>query len=244
MADGLQLIYTDNPGALPTSFALPAGLDFLLEAVTADIDGAAAGGTFVPCLAAYSQDGKLIARVPSSQTFNPGDSGVVTWAPFLNRGGSSATPGQVFVGARIENQGGQSVPNATNTDRHFDAVIFDTDNMVDLGANDRIITINTAGIYLIVTEANFAVNANARRICQIYVNGYYSAGTGLGVGNFSIQAVTDANARTAVPAVALYQFSAGDFVSGGVYQQSGGALTEGGAGAAHTSFLSVARIGT
>lgn len=82
MLQRVQLIYTDNPGALPAVYPLPSGLDLELASVVARIDGTAAAATFVPVLEVLSQDDKLMARVRPDQEFAAGDTGVVTYAPF------------------------------------------------------------------------------------------------------------------------------------------------------------------
>lgn len=93
-----ELIYSDNPGAIPASYPFPPGLTAELQSVSARIDGSGAGESFYPCLSVFSQDGKLIARYPVTQAFAAGDSGEVTWGTFLGAGGSTtiinpATPG-------------------------------------------------------------------------------------------------------------------------------------------------------
>ena len=150
---------------------------------------------------------------------------------------------QSFIGARIENHVNQTIAHNTNTDRVFDTVVFDTDNMVDLVADNRKITIQTKGIYLVTGATNYAPNATGRRICQIFVNGFYAAGTGTLIGNFSLPAVADGSARTVSPAVAIYSFNVGDFISGGTYQFSGGNLDEAGAAALGSSYMACALIG-
>jgi hypothetical protein len=89
MADPKQLIFQDAEVALPDTYTLPPGLDLSLNSVVAFIDGAGAGGDFRPSLAIYAQSGQLMARVPVDQTFAAGDSGVVTWAPFLRKRGAT-----------------------------------------------------------------------------------------------------------------------------------------------------------
>jgi hypothetical protein len=76
------LIYTDAPGAVPATFRLPPGFDMQLSSISATFDGAGASGTFYPCVAVYSQDGKLIGRYFPSQTMTTADSGEVTYGPF------------------------------------------------------------------------------------------------------------------------------------------------------------------
>lgn len=78
----MQLSYVDSPGTVPASYVLAASQSFDLESVSATFDGTSASGTFLACLSAYSQDGKLIGRWFPSQQFASGDSGEVSYGPF------------------------------------------------------------------------------------------------------------------------------------------------------------------
>lgn len=88
-----QLIFTDNPGDLPASYTFPPGLAVALSSVYARIDGSGAGSDFRPVLDLLSQNGHLIARVAVQQTFVAGDSGRVTWAPFLKPSATTSAGG-------------------------------------------------------------------------------------------------------------------------------------------------------
>lgn len=91
MAEAPSLIYNDRPGAIPATYRFPPGLTARLSSVSARFDGTGASGTFLACLSLYSQDGKLIGRWFPSQTFVAGDTGEVSYGPFL--GGDSAAGG-------------------------------------------------------------------------------------------------------------------------------------------------------
>lgn len=231
-------IYTDNPGSLPAQYVIPGTLELILQAVVARFDGASAASSFIACLSLYTQDGRLIARTRPDQTFAVGDTGVVTYAPFMR---SERT--QAAVGARIENLAGQSVSNNVDTTRVFNTVTFDSGGMVDLSADPSKITIVTAGVYVIVSMVAYAVNATGRRNVLIYQNGYYGAGTGTNIGSVSVPANTEAGARTVSLSVTLTELASGEFITGGTHQTSGGSLTEGGAGTGSGSFLACSRIG-
>ena len=236
-----QLVYTDNPGAIPASYIVPPSLDLVVQSIVARFNGAAAAASFMPTLEVLSQDGRLIARVRPDQTFLVGDTGVVTWSPFLRRAPEIAST-QTRITARIENTAGQSVPNATDTDRVFNLVSYDTNGMADLAADDRILTVQSAGTYLITSECNFVANATGRRITVIVINGFYAAGTGTRIAADSRMAITTAASRTTLLSVGQYQLSPGDTISAGVFQASGGALTEGGLGAYNVSALTATRL--
>lgn len=82
MPEGAQLVYTDNPGAIPASYEIPAGMALRLSSVVARFNAAAAAAAFIPCLSLYSQDGRLVGRYRPTKTLAVGDTGVVTYAPF------------------------------------------------------------------------------------------------------------------------------------------------------------------
>lgn len=236
----VQAIYRDIPGTLPATYDAPASLDVEFASSRIRFNGSAASGSFVIVLEALTNDGRIMVAARSDRTFAVGDTGVVSWAPFLRGQITAATIG--FVGARIGNENGQSVPNSTNTDRHYDTVIFDTGGMANLGSNDRILTVPTTGWYTIASEADYANNTTGRRINLVYVNGYYAAGTGTGIASFSMNAI-GGTGRTSVPVASLYYLTAGDFISTGTFQNSGGSLSEGGPGAGGSSYLAAALLG-
>jgi hypothetical protein len=82
VAEKTQLIYTDNPGAIPATFPLPAGLDLVLQSVVARWNGAGAAAAFKPCLSVYTQDDRLVGRFFPATEPAVGDTAVVTYAPF------------------------------------------------------------------------------------------------------------------------------------------------------------------
>lgn len=76
----------DAGGPAPFVVPLATGVDIIMASVTAHWDGSGAGGTFKPCLSLYSQAGQLLSRSFPSTLMEAGDSGEVTYAPFLGRG--------------------------------------------------------------------------------------------------------------------------------------------------------------
>lgn len=94
---GEALVYNDNPGSLPASFVIPPGVEITPESVSAVIDGSGAAGSFLACLAAYSQDGKLVGRWFPSQVLAAGDTAEVSWGPFGGDAASAAAPATPIV---------------------------------------------------------------------------------------------------------------------------------------------------
>jgi len=111
--------------------------------------------------------------------------------------------------------------------------------MVDLAADDRILTINTAGYYIVVAQTTYAPNGVGRRIAATFHNGFYGVGTPTVIASFTAQAVTAAGATTTAVAISVQEFAVADFISAGAFQASGAALNEGGS---NNSFLTAMLI--
>lgn len=88
-----SLQHQDAGGAAPHEITLASSQEIQLESVVAVWDGAAASATFKPCLSIYSQDGVLLSRTFPDTSMNTGDSGVVTYAPFLGGEGGGNVGG-------------------------------------------------------------------------------------------------------------------------------------------------------
>jgi len=125
VAQRVQLIYADNPGSLPASYQLPAGLDLVLSSVRAKINGAGASGPFLPCLSIYSQDDKLMARVPTDTEYAVGDTGEVTWAPFLRKRAAAAAGGGTIPGFHAWLAHSVTVPTGNNQRMEWDSWTID-----------------------------------------------------------------------------------------------------------------------
>lgn len=78
----VQLIFKDNPGALPATQDLAPGLDMEFAASRLRVNGSGAAAAFVPVLEVLAADGTIIAQARPDTIFAPGDTGVVTYAPF------------------------------------------------------------------------------------------------------------------------------------------------------------------
>jgi hypothetical protein len=78
-----SLIFTDNPGDLPAQYVVPPSMDLQLQSVVARFNGSGAGAAFWPCLSVFTSDDHLVGRFRPSTQMEAGDSGVVTYAPFL-----------------------------------------------------------------------------------------------------------------------------------------------------------------
>jgi hypothetical protein len=109
-----QLIYNDLPGALPASYTVPPGGSVQLESIAATFDGAGAAGPFLACVAAYSQDGKLVGRWFPSTQFAAGDSGEVSYGPFLGDDSAEAASSPIIGRGVFSPAGGLVAITSTN----------------------------------------------------------------------------------------------------------------------------------
>lgn len=166
-----QLIFADSPGSLPAEYDFVSGLT--VQAITARVNGAGAAAAFLPTLSLYSQDGKLLARVPSDTVYQVGDTGEVTWAPFLGRRLTSAIDVPTLGAALFRTLATpQAIPTgaAYVTAVSFPTVLFDTDGMYDAGNPTRL-TVQHAGVYEIQASGGFVANAAGDRAAAIKLNG-------------------------------------------------------------------------
>jgi hypothetical protein len=102
-------------GGLPRGYTLAA--QELLQLLTAEAtyDGSSAAGDFLPSVAIYSQEGRLLARTFPATAIGAGDSAKVTFAPFLRAAGGAAGGGIQFdvdnVGGYLQVEGGANIPS-------------------------------------------------------------------------------------------------------------------------------------
>lgn len=243
-----QFVAPFGDHAAPADWRLPASLEILPKMAWARFNGAAAAGSYRPCLRLISDSGHVAAEAISEVTVAAGASADVSWFQGLAGSGAGGGSGlQTLVGARIEAHAPQSIPASTNTDVVYDTVPFDTDGMADLGTNSRILTVNTAGLYLVVCETTWDANTAGRRLNGITVNGYTSGGAPF-LATDSRNAVFTPVAgpgHTPNTCVGIFSAQVGDFFASGCLQGSGVAINCNGlqAGSSQDNFLSAIAIG-
>lgn len=238
MATDDQQVLVAGTATAPASFTIPGNGQIRPKAVRAVYDGSAAA-TFVPVLRIVSDGGVIVSEAPG-QTIAAGGSAAVSWFPRVGGLGSNAE--QAFIGARIQATSTQSIPNSTNTDLHYQSVLFDTDGMANLAGDNRVLTVRTAGLYLVICETVWAFNTAGRRINTALRNGFYSAGGIPDVDSAADNqnAIWTGSGRTGNTSVGIFSGAVGDFFSSGAFQGSGGALNANGFG---NCFLSALLIG-
>lgn len=165
MPDGPQPIFTDNPGSLPATFTVPAGISIELSSVFAKIDGSGTASSFYPCLTVRSQDGHIIARVKQDDTYASGDTGDATWSPFLRTPGSSTPPPAGSAasacdgGANTFTPGG-STPVPWDFFQTNDTATFNTSatngGAINNTSGDTWLRCSSAGLYRFVSGAQFS----------------------------------------------------------------------------------------
>ena len=215
MAIAPALVASETLGNAPGDLVMPDGFDIDLRCITVTLDGSGASGSFLACCSIIAASGQLIGRFFPSRTFNVGDSGEVTYAPFL--GDTTATGPTVKV-RRAVTDPVFNVPSgfvyATNIP--WTTVEWDSDGMWNV-ANPTRLTATKDGIYSVAGVCNYNAGAAgsfgaAIRIsnnvlfpgeCQFSENGIYFV---------NIQAVGDCF------------MSAGDFVELTVEQATGGPM--------------------
>ena len=110
-----------------------------------------------------------------------------------------------------------SLANTTVTAVPLALESYDTDSMHSTVTNTSRITFNTAGVYSLMGELTFDINATGARDGYILLNG---------VTRVSEICVVNSGASTftQVPLLATYSFAAGDYVEAYAWQNSGGTM--------------------
>jgi hypothetical protein len=230
--------------SLPFSYEVPNAQEIQPKAVSAIFDGSAAAAAFLPMLEVVSDGGVVVAQSPASSVA-AGGSAEVSWFP--GSLGSVSAGSVAVVGARIQATATQSIPDSSNTDLVYDTVLFDTDGMANLGSDNRILTVNTAGLYIVICETTWAPNDAGRRINVAVHNAFYSGGSVPSQDSQASEGPAVWNpqggglGRTQSSCTGLYLAAAGDFFSSGAFQGSGTSINANGF---NNCFLSALLVGT
>ncbi len=246
MATDDQQVLVVGQASAPATFKIPGNGQITPRTIYAHFDGTAAATPFSPAIKITSDGGKLIGIYPAP-TVVAGGSAEVSWFPHVAAGsGSGAT--QTFIGATLRGQTLLVADNA-QADLTYGSVEFDTNGMTNLVADNRKITINTPGYYLVMVSTLWAYNNSGRRINALIRNDFWSNA-------LSVSQVADSRMQPWDPFPGhglggnsdnlcwrIYHANAGDFFSSGVYQNSGAAINCN-SGGPPSAFFSAALIGT
>jgi hypothetical protein len=224
-----QFVAPFGDHAAPARWTLPASLELLLKTAYASYDGSGAASAYRPCLRIISDSGHVVAEAVSTTTVAAGGSATVSWFPGFVGGGAGAV--QALIGARIQASSTQTIGDTTNTDLVYQSVAFDTDGMANLASDARVLTVNTAGLYVVVCETIWAWTAASagRRINAVTHNEFFSSGPfPANLSSSDTRMPIWQNDGTGGPtpyttntSVGLFVASAGDFFASGAYQASG-----------------------
>lgn len=114
-----------------------------------------------------------------------------------------------------------SLSNDTSTDISFNSEVFDTDSMHSNSVNNNRITFNTAGLYLMVADIRFAINAtNYRQVSINYYDDVFGFQSTIGMQSQPAHTTTQNKLNLST----IYKVGVGDYVTVLAYQNSGGAL--------------------
>ena len=217
MPQRVSLVFREASVTLPVEYEFGPDEDFEFASVRAKLNGAGASGTFIVVLEALSQDGKIMTQSPIDQQFAVGDTGALTWAPFLRRSAESRR-GLPTVGVS-DSPAGTNVPNNADTAITWTTIAFDTNAMWS-AVNPTRLTCVQDGFYYITANCFWNANAVGTRRIRVRLNG----GATILVGD-SRGTVPTAGLQTdqAAPKSA-WEAAVGDFIELVAFQDSGGAL--------------------
>ena len=183
-------------------------------------------------------DGTVLNNAALQAIYDKIDQLLAGAAPYnpLILGGSLQADGQPRCWAI--NSTTQSVPDSAWTALTLDSEIFDVGSMHSTVTNKSRITIPTGqgGLYLVIAQAGFDLNATGIRQLAIRYNGasrlwsVTQAGHAVGADSQTLQAS------------AIYSVSAADYFEAVAYQTSGGALNVGSGASQYAASLQVVRL--
>lgn len=222
-------IARDGPVGVPLDYTVPIGTEIVPLCVTATFDGSSAGSAFVPTLEIVSPAGMVVAECPVVPSVAAGGSATVCWFPGIGGGISQAKV--AFVGARIATNASQTIAAGTPTDLRYEVVDFDTGGFANLGADNRILTAPTSGLYLVSCYTAWTYNNRGDRTSGVVYNGFAGSGASF-ASNDQVMPVwapindphVNGSPHTSTQSSELIRANAGDFFSSGGVQNSGGNL--------------------
>jgi hypothetical protein len=148
--------------------------------------------------------------------------------------------GGTFIGARMTLLAGQVIADLASANANFDTSSYAAGVTVNLATAPPQLTVVTAGYYLCLTSISFDPNATGRRLAVIWKNGDFHVGGGSELLSNGTQAITVGAIHTVVTVTTIEHFVAGDYITAGASQNSGGGLN---IGNDFQTFLSMAWMG-
>ena len=225
---GDTVLTRDGPVAVPLDYTVPASGELLPLMVRATMDGTSASGSFYAVVQVLSPNGRVMGTA-RSDAIAAGASADVTWFP---GGGQLGAGQQRAVGARIQNNLGQTIINDTWTTLAYERSIYDTDGMVNLGADNTKLFVNTSGLYMVVASTEWQGNNSGKRSLAVTHNDFMTNGA-ISEDNYvfdqrmpvwdRLTGLVD-QPQTIQQVVSFWQANAGDFFATGAFQLSGSSV--------------------
>jgi hypothetical protein len=120
-----QIVNSDVEAA-PAVYTLPAAIEFVLKAVSADFDGGAAG-SFLPAVVITSDSGHVIARAcDPANPVSAGGSAEASFFPGVKTAGAGAAAALNIPWAIIDSQNGEALNHSTAGTLTFSGANFNT----------------------------------------------------------------------------------------------------------------------
>jgi len=136
--------------------------------------------------------------------------GQVLTAAEMNELGENSNNFRVPPMCRVKQTSGASIGDASGTILSFDAEDFDTDGMHDNATNNSRITINTAGVYLVIASVRYTAGVSDDTRISIFKNG----------GSVGIDERGPNNTRSGQQVMGYYDLAVADYLEAQVYQNN------------------------
>lgn len=151
MAQRVTLQYRETQEELPSAYVLPPDSAFEFASSVVRVDGSGAADTFVVVLDVLSQDAKLVASARTDQEFGVGDTGVVSFAPFLRRAPAAAAGA---AGVQVARQTGATTTSGAGlTPLELGAFDGPHDGTSITADGAGRLNLNAAGVYMLDVRA-------------------------------------------------------------------------------------------
>jgi len=122
-----------------------------------------------------------------------------------------------YIGARAYNSGNLTIPNGVATALTFDSERFDSDTIHSVAVSTGRLTCQTAGVYHIMGQVRWAVDADGYRAAYIRLNGATTIAS-------VIHVSASAGVSNDIIVSCHYQLALNDYVELVVYHTAGGDL--------------------
>jgi len=116
VAQPVTLEYREVDASLPSTWDIPPSVDVEFASSRVRVDGTGAAAPFIVVLEALDSDNRVLAQARIDQEFAVGDTGALTYAPFLRRRAAAPAAGGVVSMARASVSAAAIAAAGTNLD--------------------------------------------------------------------------------------------------------------------------------